>query len=163
LAGRDPELKRVAYAAFRERETAHRNEQYVAVVAKRFTRRQGWRPKPRNCGNGYSSWDTYDQDGNEVSLKEALQRAGVGNGENVKIRAWSKSEKDELKAYFDEKMSIRAIKVLMKMGYAAVERKIKEKGWEVWRGRGKNGYLTTLWVRMVIPDKLYYVYPHCVS
>ncbi len=62
----------------------------------------------------------------------------------MKIRAWSKSEKDELKAYFDEKMSIRAIKVLMKMGYAAVERKIKEKGWEVWRGRGKNGYLTTL-------------------
>jgi hypothetical protein len=70
--------------------------------------------------------------------------AGVGNGENVKIRAWSKSEEDELKAYLDQKMSLKAIGGLMKIGYAVVEKKIKEKGWEVWRGRGKSGYFTTI-------------------
>jgi hypothetical protein len=36
-------------------------------------------------------------------------------------------------------MSIKRIKVLMEIGYKAVERKIKEKGWLVWRGGAKNG------------------------
>jgi hypothetical protein len=91
LAGGDPELKRIAYAAFRERETANRNERFVAAVARGL-------PKGQGRSDGYSSWDKYDQGGKEVSLKEALQRAGIGNGENVQICAWSKSEEDELKA-----------------------------------------------------------------
>lgn len=98
LAGGDPELKRIAYAAFRERETANRNEQCVAAVARGLPKGQGWRAIPVKRSDGYSSWDIYDQGGKEVSLKEALQRAGIGNGENVQICAWSKSEEDELKA-----------------------------------------------------------------
>ncbi len=60
-----------------------------------------------------------------------LLKAAVGNGENVKVRAWTKSEEDKLKAYLDQKMSIKAIKVLMNIRYEAVERKIKAKGWLV--------------------------------
>ena len=92
LAGGDPELKRIAYAAFRERETANRNEQCVAAVARGLPKGQGWRAIPVKRSDGYSSWDIYDQGGKEVS------RAGIGNGENVQICAWSKSEEDELKA-----------------------------------------------------------------
>ena len=49
----------------------------------------------------------------------------------MKVHAWTKSEEDKLKVYLDQKMSIKAIKVLMNIRYKAVERKIKVKGWKV--------------------------------
>ena len=83
-------------------------------------------------GGGSTSSDTLAPDGEHVSLKEALQKAGVGNGENVRIRQWKKSEEVKLKAYLGQRMSIGRIKVLMGIGYDIVEKKIKEEGWLVW-------------------------------
>jgi hypothetical protein len=41
-------------------------------------------------------------------------------------------------------MPIGRIKVLMGIGHAVVEKKIKEKGWLVWRGGSKNGCFTKI-------------------
>jgi hypothetical protein len=46
---------------------------------------------------------------------------------------------DDLEKYLAQKMSCRAIATLMKVGYPVMERKIREKGLKVWRGRGKSG------------------------
>ncbi len=86
LAEGDPELKRIAYAAFRERDTANRNEQYTAAVARGLPEGQGWRGIPRPIADGYTTWDIFSPDGGQLSLKEELQKTGVGNGENVQIR-----------------------------------------------------------------------------
>jgi len=138
LAGGDPEKKRIAYAASRETDTANRNDQYTAAVARGLPEGQGWRAIPRPTPNGYSMWEIYSPDGKMVTLKDALQKAGVGNGENVRLRQWTKTEEDKLKAYLDQRMTIKRIKVLMEIG-DAIERKIKEKGWLVWRGGKKTG------------------------
>jgi hypothetical protein len=56
-----------------------------------------------------------------------------------------KAEEDKLKAYLDQKISVSKIsKEFMKIRYDAIVRKIKEKGWLVWRGRGKKGHFTTI-------------------
>ena len=144
LAGGDPELMRIAYAAFRERDTANRNEQYTAAVARGLPKGQGWRGLPSPKASGYLSWQIYSPDGEQVSLKDALQKAGVGNGENVRIFQWLKTEEDMLKAYLDQRMIIKRIKMLMGIGYDCLEKKIKEEGWLVWKGRSKNGCFTKI-------------------
>ena len=130
LAGGDPEKKRIAYAAFRERDTANRNEQYTVAVARGLPEGQGWRATPVLLVNGYTMWEIYSPDGEYVSLKEALQKAGVRNGENVRIRQWKKSEEVKLKAYLGQRMSIGRIKVLMGIGNDIVEKRSRKKdGW----------------------------------
>ncbi len=52
---------------------------------------------------------------------------------------WTEEMYDELKKYLAQKMSSEAISKLMKVGRIAVESKIHEKGWKVWRGKGKSG------------------------
>jgi hypothetical protein len=101
-------------------------------------------PEPNPRASGCTSWDIYSPDGKQVSLKDALQKAGVGNGEDVRIRQWSKTEEDTLKAYLYQRISNKRIAVLMRMNFDVVEKKIKEKGWLVWKGGSKNEYFTKI-------------------
>ncbi len=62
----------------------------------------------------------------------------------MRARVWTEEMYDELEKYCAQKKSQVAIATLMKAGYAVVERKIREKGLQVWRGKGKSGRWETL-------------------
>ncbi len=124
---------------FIQRDTANRTAQYDAAFDLGLPRGQGWRAVPTYVGNGYSSWKIFDEEDNRVSLAEARKRAGVGDGGHVKARVWTEEMYEDLKKYLAQKKSSNAIATLMKVGYTTVESKIREKGLQVWRGRGKNG------------------------
>jgi hypothetical protein len=139
LAGGDKDKLHDAYEAFWERDTANRRTaQHDAAVARGLPPGKGWRAVPIVCG-GYSTWRIFDEDDNLVSLKVALQREGLGDGGNVKARVWTEEMYEDLEKYCAQKKSCKAIATLMKVGKTTVERKIHEKGWKIWRGKGKNG------------------------
>ncbi len=138
LAGGDEEKVNDAYEAFWERDTENRTAQYDAAVARGLPPGQGWRAVPVPSGSGYSTWRIFDEDDNQVSLAVARQRAGVGDGGNVRARVWTEEMYDELEKYLAQKKSSIAIATLMKVGYPVMKRKIRKKGLKIWRGKGKG-------------------------
>ncbi len=142
MAGGDKEKLHDAYEAFWERDTKNPTAQYDAAVYRGLPRGKGWRAVPvasGPSGSGYSTWRIYDADDNQVTLAVALQREGLGDGGNVRARVWTEETYEDLKKYLAQKKSSIAISTLMKVGRPTVESKIREKGWKIWRGRGKSG------------------------